>query len=326
MKALKSGSRRLGFTLIELLVVIAIIAVLVALLLPAVQQAREAARRTQCKNNLKQLGLALHNYHDTFSKLPINNGSSLFSYGRMSHLARLLPFYDQQTLWNSCNFNQANPSATIINGTLVGDMTLPVLMCPSDDPRPPSGFASFAQCNYAPSIGSCNMPSYGQGCPQYATTPLSAGSLPETYATTVSQLAFSYPAYPGPFAYSEASANFAQIPDGLSNTIFMGEIRPKCGTNSFFIGWGWFDPDAFLFATNAPINFPTCPGEGAGASQTGCNSIGNYNSDAGFKSRHAGGAQFVMGDGSVRFLSSSINYLTYQILGNRADGMVPGEY
>src|ERR1700709_2477916 len=92
-------NRRTGFTLIELLVVIAIIAVLIALLLPAVQQAREAARRSQCKNNLKQLGLAMHNYHDTYKVFPTASGGNGFS----PH-ARILPYVDQAPLYGTLNF------------------------------------------------------------------------------------------------------------------------------------------------------------------------------------------------------------------------------
>src|ERR1700742_4037876 len=106
-----SLKRRRGFTLIELLVVIAIIAVLIALLLPAVQQAREAARRTQCKNNLKQLGLACHNYMDTNNQLPIQNYNAW-----MSYYGGLLPFFDQGNLFNSLNFNSGVIVNTPING------------------------------------------------------------------------------------------------------------------------------------------------------------------------------------------------------------------
>src|SRR5690349_412792 len=118
-------SRRSGFTLIELLVVIAIIAILIALLLPAVQQAREAARRTQCKNNVKQLGLALHNYHDTFGVFPYavaNQGYSAAGANVTNHkgFLGLLPYFDQANLFNQFNFNWAtgthNSGGTVMGG------------------------------------------------------------------------------------------------------------------------------------------------------------------------------------------------------------------
>lgn len=327
---MRPAKLRQAFTLIELLVVIAIIAVLVALLLPAVQQAREAARRAQCKNNLKQLGLALHNYNETFGRLPYNgiiDTLAAGTYAKASVFPRLLPYFDQQSLFNQLNFSLP-PSGyvsyiQISPGNYVGDQTLPVLLCPSDNPPQAQAFSVFAPCNYAPSIGSVPMPSTPAGsCPQYENTALSAGAYPyaENNSLAVNDK------YPGPFAYVAISMKFSDITDGLSNTIFMGEIRPKCGGPEFVGGWGWADPQAFYFATNAPINYPTCPNEGAGASQTGCNSAKNFTTSDGFKSRHPGVAQFVFGDGSVKSLGNSLDYLTYQRLGNRADGQPIGDY
>ena len=109
--------KRRGFTLIELLVVIAIIAILIALLLPAVQQAREAARRTQCKNNLKQIGLAMHNYHDTFLKFP-SGGSGNSQYWGHSQWVSILPFADQAPLYNQWNFNQPSEGDIGSNASL----------------------------------------------------------------------------------------------------------------------------------------------------------------------------------------------------------------
>jgi prepilin-type N-terminal cleavage/methylation domain-containing protein len=129
-----------GFTLIELLVVIAIIAVLIALLLPAVQQAREAARRTQCRNNLKQLGLALHNYHDNYGRLPkcvywysapsYTNGIAQNPQPRnFSWISMILPFIDQGPFYNSINFN-APAFNQLINGKKLQSFTFPAFRCP----------------------------------------------------------------------------------------------------------------------------------------------------------------------------------------------------
>src|SRR5690349_730170 len=160
---------RTGFTLIELLVVIAIIAVLIALLLPAVQQAREAARRTQCKNNLKQWGLALHNYHDVYNRVPFNgSGFSFNGPIRCSIFPRLLAMVDQSPLFNKISFE--NPPSQRISyqqispGEWVADYKIPIITCPSDDPRAARGLSIFGPTNYAPSVGSISAPSNGGTC------------------------------------------------------------------------------------------------------------------------------------------------------------------
>jgi len=322
---MKTIKRVRAFTLIELLVVIAIIAILIALLLPAVQQAREAARRTQCKNQLKQWGLAIHNYESTTGRMPPNAKLYVSTIvPNVSPHVFLLPYTDQAPLYNQLNFSIGNmTSVTLPSGSTLQTTTLPMLHCPSDDL--PVGVGSGRTrvfTNYCQSVGSVSMPSYGK-CPQYETTALSAGSgnwgtSPEYVISALS---------PGPWGYTFAAARFRDITDGMSNTIFWGEIRPKCGGVEFRgVSHSWADSGPFYFGTNGPINFQTCPGEGLGASQAGCNQIGTYNTDAGFKSRHTGGAHFLLGDGTVRFLSENIDYLTYQRLGNRADGQVVGEF
>ena len=141
-------SRRTAFTLIELLVVIAIIAVLIALLLPAVQQAREAARRTQCKNNLKQLGLSLHNYHSSFNCFPFgqetgNSCPGNINFNEWSAISQLLPYFDQANIYNQINFSTGisanyacNPDTT--NNAPVF-IEIPALRCPSDPQKNTSG-------------------------------------------------------------------------------------------------------------------------------------------------------------------------------------------
>ena len=140
--------RKHGFTLIELLVVIAIIAVLIALLLPAVQQAREAARRTQCKNNLKQTGLALHNYHDTFNQFPSAFGNQTVNSSggeRWGHSqwVSLLPYFDQAPLFNQWNF-LANDEGWGGNQNISRDAKIPTLKCPSSilPDKSPNGFVT----------------------------------------------------------------------------------------------------------------------------------------------------------------------------------------
>src|SRR5712692_7045152 len=150
MSFVSRALRRSAFTLIELLVVIAIIAVLVALLLPAVQQAREAARRSQCKNNLKQLGLGHHNYHDAYGRFasniniiwtgpPYTTANRGWGGSQASHLVNLLPYLDQAPLFNGINFSIAGtikPWNQIIGGTRLNATVLPVLQCPSESRGP----------------------------------------------------------------------------------------------------------------------------------------------------------------------------------------------
>src|SRR5579859_6029688 len=129
MSHVRVRKSRRGFTLIELLVVIAIIAVLVSLLLPAVQQAREAARRTQCKNNLKQLGLAMHNYHDAYLGFPMGKNTTASGLTNFPAQARILPYIDQTNLYNQINFNVGPTNAANV---LAYNTTLPAFRCPTD--------------------------------------------------------------------------------------------------------------------------------------------------------------------------------------------------
>jgi len=319
--------------LIELLVVIAIIAVLVALLLPAVQQAREAARRSQCKNNLKQLGLALHNYHEVSNQFPFTGLIGLvngdWNQSKGSAFGPLLPYIDQAPIYNQLNFASYNVEATQINGTYVGQYVLPVLICPSDNwgNRLPNG---NGKANYMFSEGAQPFPS-GNGCARYPLTPA-----PNPNASP-SAWYFSYfgdsdwaahgntnnmQYISGVFARGGAAASLKDLTDGSSNTILMGEVRPQCSDH---FQQGWFNQNGVWVGTIPPINFPTCP-PGDPALSDNCGTNWSWNTSQGFKSLHVGGAQVVLGDGSVRFLSSNINYRTYQQLGARGDGLALGEF
>lgn len=324
-----------GFTLIELLVVIAIIAVLIALLLPAVQQAREAARRSQCKNNLKQLGLAMHNYADAYGGFPPqqgNLGTAVWgTNGKGTHLVQLLPMIDQAPMYNRINFQSTTEpyATTLTNGTLLRATSLAVLTCPSDDR--PTTHNGNALTNYAGSIGTAWQQS-SNGC--NLTSIVGAGDTNgdgEDWfgngGTPFGLVRTDYPDNRGCSGFVARSGwlcRIRDITDGTSMTIMFGEIRPMCDND--FTAQGWVYSDALWMATTAPINFPTCPNDpGFGSSPCRQNS-GNWNTTMGFKSKHVGGVHFAMGDGAVRFISNNINHATYQMLGDRHDNQVVGEF
>ena len=321
--------RRLrGFTLIELLVVIAIIAVLVALLLPAVQQAREAARRSQCKNNLKQLGLALHNYHETFLQFAPNlsgyygqiagaNGAdnpwTSGFWRKGSCLVRLLPYIDQAPIFNQFNFNSTLDMETAY--PLISTQKLPIFLCPSETSNGASigvnasnGQPVAISC-YSASIGAESMGS-ATGCTIFLGNVFNDG--PAGDGDTMNPNSVS-----GVFARGAWAATIAQISDGTSNTIAFGEVLPNASDHG---AQGWVATNSQWFATTGPINYPTS------SSGSGCNSWSSWNTSNGFKSKHVGGAHFLLCDGSVRFLSENINYTTYQQLGSRRDNMPIGSF
>ncbi len=333
-----------GFTLIELLVVIAIIAILIALLLPAVQQAREAARRSTCKNNLKQLGLALHNYHDNAGQFPIGGAGPRWNVeSKGSNLIKLLPFLDQAPLYNELDFTlQGNPWALPNfeaqvdgNGKLFRDMLIPVFLCPSEPSVWRDGHG--AKGNYALSIGNSPMPPWsGAQCRLYSGNNFGIGRSGHGNAWNTSQGS-------GISSRLTWGAKIRDITDGASNTIAAGEIRPQCGDHTRN---GWFHFNSMWVSTTAPINYPiACVREeaielpdgsggtrkyawndGALATDHPCSHWRNWNTSQGFKSRHVGGAHVLLCDGAVRFLSENIDYMTYQRLGERQDGEPVGEF
>ena len=336
MSKLRCG--RHGFTLIELLVVIAIIAVLVALLLPAVQQAREAARRTQCKNNLKQMGLALHSYHETMGTFPMGMSGwpgtldgTLWGWGTM-----ILPQLDAGPLYNSLaqspggtspqlnlpalGFNAVMASFSPTNPLL--QTRLSVYRCPSDSGSdtvtiPPDGLnGSIQQSTYI--YGRSNYP----------------GVIGATFSLATGLLVPD-----GAFGES-SSVRLRDFTDGTSNTFLVGERRSPGMKNGFYVGgdtvWCGANDDVSPLSDwqGFAIHLGICdePNEinaVISSPPDATNSVA-YSS---FGSQHTGGAHFLFADGSVRFISENIATgppnrpgSTYQNLANRSDGQIIGEY
>jgi prepilin-type N-terminal cleavage/methylation domain-containing protein len=343
---------RQGFTLVELLVVIAIIGILVGLLLPAVQAAREAARRMQCSNNLKQIGLAIHNYESAYKRYPIGTVDDdakeatprrLWEAGnhrKGTVLVKLLPYVEQGPLFNSIDFRfdveaQLNATAPYDTAGRVNmrNVSMSVYRCPSDGT---SGRVLSQQnhlYNYSLSIGNNNMDSNGGWCAQFPSN--THATRPATLGGNLFLNGGNGHGWSGPYSRSDNisgvisrcdwSAKFADLTDGTANTIAGGEILPSCHDHHRG-GGGWYNSNGQWTATTPRINFNTCNKMGVVDNANNCNDFRVWMTSGGFKSDHTGGAQFVLGDGSVHFLSDSIDYLTYQQLGSRNDGEVAGNF
>ena len=298
----KRGLR--GFTLIELLVVIAIIAILIALLLPAVQQAREAARRTQCKNNLKQLGLAMHNYHDVYGMFPIghayrgcfdgncdsNRGGPAWSWG-----TALLPYLDQAPLFNSFWFeqqaawDQAGPQQTIDStNVLLCQTVLPFNSCPSDASKP-TNRNDGAIPNSATSSYQGNTSSYNG----YAGNP-NANNITTRRNGIFRRINGGPP------------TRIRDITDGTSNTIAIAETRWDMQRNGLNRSrWFGSQDNNGLTGAQGATNALCVQGEWA---MNWKQIDGNPQPHRTAGSRHEGGAQFLFCDGTVRFISENINH------------------
>lgn len=338
----QSSSLRAGFTLIELLVVIAIIAVLVAILLPAVQQAREAARRSDCTNRVKQLAIAMHNHHETFSKLPRNYKQvGANAWEALSANYELLPYLDAANIYNAGQANITN-WGWIYGNTM--NARLPVFRCPSSQEAPQRGTHPQGWDGPGTSYAWCT------------------GSSVETV--------WGGDRFNGIVSY-QYDRRFADVTDGLSNTLLCGEILSGSGMTGssgkypndiFYVGnglfnsivdknfptqnelnqigqtartaptgfksnngtmWAWYAASQSTFTAAAPPNwqYPSaggdcCPG---GAHDWGMGIIPP-------RSQHVGGVSVALGDGSVRFLQDGIDLVTFQRLGNSRDGKPVGDF
>lgn len=302
--------RRHGFTLIELLVVIAIIAILIALLLPAVQQAREAARRSTCKNNLKQLGLAIHNYHDIHNAFPMCYGTSIpntnppqfaiDSRGR-SWMMAILPQIDQAPLFNQINHGE--PLSRPEN-QLVAQQVIPAYLCPSDSDNngkmtgranvgnatSPAANLPWGVNNYKMSCGS-NWAAGSASAFAPVTSPTGRGA-GSNNGLDVSN------GFMGRNAAAPVMTRTRDITDGLSQTFAIGESIPSRVNHTW---WWWFNGTT---ATNAvPLNYFVKNTNIA---------VGDWPNNYSFGSKHVGGGHFTMGDGSVKFVSENVDLNTYR--------------
>jgi prepilin-type N-terminal cleavage/methylation domain-containing protein/prepilin-type processing-associated H-X9-DG protein len=290
---------RPGFTLIELLVVISIIAVLIALLLPAVQAAREAARRAQCVNNLKQLGVAAHNYHDVNNALPMGTpfyffpGQGFYD-DSQSIFVTLLGQYEQQSLFNAINFSFS--VYQFQNQTLQASQ-VNTLLCPSDPLMSqrlvyPTGLGSIPQGKFV--VAFCSYAGNSGTWYHHAATYNLAGYNQTAALTGQDNGLF----------YCNSAVGFAAVSDGLSNTLLFGERNQGMLTGSTAQDWHWWFDGYYgdtLFWTAFPIN----PQRKLNTNKT-TESLANAYVEAA-SSAHPGGANFCMADGSVRFLKDTIN-------------------
>jgi prepilin-type N-terminal cleavage/methylation domain-containing protein/prepilin-type processing-associated H-X9-DG protein len=327
---LESSARRRGFTLIELLVVIAIIAVLIALLLPAVQQAREAARRAQCKNNLKQLGLALHNYADTHRLFPPGQLGYPFVWSAQS---QLLPFVEQANLQNLLDYDVPplvafqggfNAVAVMSNDT-AAKIRLPLLICPSDSDSVPN--AVYGGISYPACVGSGNV---------FDANAANDGAHENADGVI----------------YAKSRTSFGSITDGTSNTVVFSEQLLGDGVDQA-PSTGDYRRRVIELASSSQTTPSACNAASAAkwSGQRGAKWVNGHYGDSlynhflrpnagepdchnGFhnfaitsaRSHHTGGVNVALCDGSVRFVSETVDLFLWRAAAGRADGKVVSEF
>jgi len=327
--------KRLGFTLVELLVVIAIIGILVGLLLPAVQAAREAARRMQCTNNLKQLALAFHNHHDTFRSFPTGGQEKTGSLYCIGWPGKVFPFFEQGNLRNRIDSMTTgfNTNVTVLGVTTqataldfimpwriraaphngadpVFERPIPSFICPSSElgTQSPDGSTSADPDVRAIFQGALHYRANGGA----STVALVRGTQGRHQWFNKSGV-----------MYPESKTTFGTITDGSSNTILLGETSSAIGRNLNSRSWGGIQPwtwgyyayppsatRGWLFLDHKIVTYPI--------GYTGT----FFTNETPFTSNHTGGANFAMCDGSVQFMSKSIPLLLLQNFATVSDGQV----
>jgi len=305
---------RSGFTLIELLVVIAIIAILIGLLVPAVQKVREAAARTQCSNNLKQIGLALHAYHDVNKRLPpggislIKTPAAPTSEAGLAWQVLILPYIEQGNL--AAKFDPTLGYRSTINWPL-GMIQVPIYFCPSATYNQSGSTAEQGGAS-TNGGGTVTLPAepftvhyIGNAGPKYSATDPNV-DLPGSTNGGLAKTGV---------LFRDSKVRLTDITDGTSNTFLVGELSFNANQVGFRI---------YIRGCNSDGGHSACAGQRNVTYPLNSNPYNNANgfNDGSFGSQHTGGANFLLSDGSVRFLSNSITFSVYQATATRSGGEV----
>lgn len=355
-----------AFTLVELLSTIAIIGVLVGLLLPAIQSAREAARRIRCHANLRQIGVGVHSYADANRAFPPGeirvSGPENSANWQGSTTMYLLPYIEQMSLYagyimvdpppftwasfpaammSAAGTKKINNTHAMIPGTTnqsISQVSISTYLCPSDYAMSPKPAAlpesSRARFNY---LSSCGPAAVKTSCTDLNNAFFNSYKKPDTGSVGVPGVFGIFSDVidgtfnannTGRYSFAEARCSVKAISDGLSKTIFFGEARPDCSEIMFEWGWGTPNNGCGLGNTIIPLNYDSCgTAPRVGNSSTDCSiPFADNPAGFGFRSRHPGGVSFLMGDGALKFIDEDIDPYLLQRLGAKADGEVLGAY